>query len=372
MIHERLLIHIPVLRRYNTFCLACPTSMKRKQNIAVRLITSSTVDVFDQLKPEWNDLLGRSSADNIFSTWEWQSSWWAAYEAGELWMIACRDDQDRLVALAPWFIQVQPDGERVVRSIGCVDVTDYVDVIVEPEYAETVYPLLAAHLREHRDLYDRINLCNIPEASPTLKQLGSSLEQEGFEVEIEMQEVCPVIKLPATYEDYLAQLDKKQRHELRRKVRRAESEAVIGWYIVGKEHDVNEELEYFLSLMASSQQQKAEFLSDPKNVAFFKRVMPLMYEQGWLQLNFLCVNGERNATYLNFDYNDRILVYNSGLRPDAHSTLSSGIVLLTYNIQHAIELGRGVFDFLRGNETYKYRMGAEDTRVFKVKAKLAA
>jgi len=31
-----------------------------------------------------------------------------------------------------------PGGERVVRSIGCVDVTDYVDVIVEPEHAEEV------------------------------------------------------------------------------------------------------------------------------------------------------------------------------------------------------------------------------------------
>jgi len=67
--------------------------------------------------------LKRSPADNIFSTWEWQSSWWKAYQAGELWLISCRDDQDRLVGLAPWFIQTQPGGERVVRSIGCVDVT---------------------------------------------------------------------------------------------------------------------------------------------------------------------------------------------------------------------------------------------------------
>jgi len=41
-----------------------------------------------------------------------------------------------------------------------------------------------------------VNLCNIPEASPTLKQLGAALEQQGFAVEIEMQEVCPVIYLP--------------------------------------------------------------------------------------------------------------------------------------------------------------------------------
>ncbi len=338
----------------------------------MRLVSSNQVDVFEQLKPEWNDLLKRSPADNIFSTWEWQSSWWKAYQAGELWLIACRDDAERLVGLAPWFIQTQAEGERVVRSIGCVDVTDYVDVIVDPEHAEEVYGLLALHLHEQRGRFDRVNLCNIPEVSPTLKQLGTALEQQGFAVEIEMQEVCPVIRLPDDYEVYLEQLDKKQRHELRRKVRKAENEAVITWCIIGEKHNLDEELNAFLKLMAASQKQKAEFLEDPKNLAFFKLVMPIIFERGWLQLSFLCVNGERAASYLNFDYNNKILVYNSGLLPDAHSTLSSGIVLLVYNIQHAIELKREVFDFLRGNETYKYRMGAMDTRVFKVKAKIAA
>ncbi len=328
--------------------------------------------MFEQLKPEWNDLLKRSPADNIFSTWEWQSSWWKAYEAGDLWVVTVRDDADRLVGIGPWFIQTLPDGERVVRSIGCVDVTDYVDVIADPEYADAVYPLLAQHMKEQRGRFDRVNLCNIPEASPTLRQFSAALEAQGFAVEIELQEVCPVIQLPGDYETYLEQLDKKQRHELRRKVRKAESEAVINWAIVDEKYDLGEELNAFLKLMAASQKQKAEFLEDPKNLAFFKLVMPIIFERGWLQLSFLCINGQRAASYLNFDYNNRILVYNSGLLPDAHSALSSGIVLLVYNIQHAIELKREVFDFLRGNETYKYRMGAMDTRVFKVKAKLAA
>jgi len=64
-------------------------------------------------------------------------------------------------------------------------------------------------------------------------------EQQGFAVEIEMQEVCPVIYLPDSYEGYLEQLDKKQRHELRRKVRKAESEAVISWCVIGKNHETS-------------------------------------------------------------------------------------------------------------------------------------
>jgi CelD/BcsL family acetyltransferase involved in cellulose biosynthesis len=91
-------------------------------------------------------------------------------------------------------------------------------------------------------------------------------------------------------------------------------------------------------------------------------------KRGWLQLNFLVVNDTPVATYLNFDYNDHILVYNSGLDPAEYGHLSPGIVLLAYTIEHAIELKRDVFDFLRGDEQYKYRMGGTDTSVMNLRA----
>jgi CelD/BcsL family acetyltransferase involved in cellulose biosynthesis len=71
---------------------------------------------------------------------------------------------------------------------------------------------------------------------------------------------------------------------------------------------------------------------------------------------------------MNFDYGGHILVYNSGLLPEEYGHLSLGIVLLCYNIRHAIENKRKVFDFLRGNEVYKYRMGAKDNPVFMLRA----
>jgi CelD/BcsL family acetyltransferase involved in cellulose biosynthesis len=73
---------------------------------------------------------------------------------------------------------------------------------------------------------------------------------------------------------------------------------------------------------------------------------------------------------LNFDYNGQILVYNSGLQQTEFGHLSPGIVLLSYNIQHAIESGRTLFDFLQGNESYKYRMGGQDSHVYNLEAHL--
>jgi CelD/BcsL family acetyltransferase involved in cellulose biosynthesis len=124
--------------------------------------------------------------------------------------------------------------------------------------------------------------------------------------------------------------------------------------------------------MAASHSQKAIFLQDQQNVAFFKNIVTMVYQNGWLQMSFLVIDDKQVAAYLNFDYQDQILVYNSGLLPGQYDNLSPGIVLLAYNIRHAIETKHAVFDFLRGNETYKYRMGANDTAVFMLRAQLSA
>jgi CelD/BcsL family acetyltransferase involved in cellulose biosynthesis len=337
----------------------------------VRLITYDTLDAFRTLRTEWDELLPRSISNRVFSTFEWQITWWEAYAPGELWVIAARDDEDRLIAVAPWFIETRPD-ERVVRSIGCVDVTDYVDLIVDSPNTAAFCTALAQYLAEQRGRFDRINLCNIPEQSPTLAYLPTLLQHCGFASDVELQEVCPVIALPISFEGYLENLDKKERHEIRRKVRRAAGEAeTLDWYIVGVEHDLEQELDRFIALMAASQPAKAEFLADSKNDAFLRQIARITYQCGWLQLSFLRINGEAVATYMNFDYANQIQVYNSGLALDRYSHLSAGIVLLAYNIQHAIETGHTLFDFLRGNEVYKYRMGAQDTKVFKLKAQFS-
>ncbi|MFN8529605.1 MAG: GNAT family N-acetyltransferase [Anaerolineae bacterium] len=332
----------------------------------MKLTAYMDAHVFDELKDEWNLLVEHSISNTIFLTWEWQSTWWNSYESGDLWVVACRDDEGKLVGLGPWFIH-QIDGERVVRTIGCVDVTDYVDVIAHSDYAQEVQTQLAMFLRAHNEVFDRINLCNIPEQSPTLELFPPCLEAFGFNAERVLQEVCPIINLPENWEGYLEALDKKQRHEIRRKLRRME-EAQYEYVIVNHTHDLQAMIDQFLALMRASHPEKARFLDDPHNTTFFKRILPVVFARGWLKLSFLVVEGKATATYCDFDYGGNILVYNSGLLPDESSHLSPGIVLLSMNIRDAIEKHHRVFDFLRGNETYKYRMGATDTRVYKLRA----
>lgn len=322
---------------------------------------------FDELAAEWNALLARAPIDCVFYTWEWQKTWWQAYQPGDLLILTCRRDQ-QLVGIAPLFITESARGTST-QIIGCVDVTDYLDFIIDRDHLQAALAAFADFLHDQRASIGMLDLCNIPADSPTRQILPALLAERGFAVEVEQQEVCPVISLPSEWQLYLASLDKKQRHEVRRKIRRIQgSERVIDWYIVNGQHDLPGEIDTFVRLMAASDPEKERFLNDAGNQRFFRAIVPLMHERGWLQLNFLTVDDTPAASYINFLYGDRVMVYNSGHAHDTFGDLSPGIVLLAYNIRHAIEQGYQYYDFLRGDEAYKYRMGGRDTAVMNIRA----
>jgi CelD/BcsL family acetyltransferase involved in cellulose biosynthesis len=324
---------------------------------------------FDVLQSEWNDLVRCSQADMIFSTWEWHSHWWQAYHPGDLWILAVRDNE-KLLGIASFFVEQHPEHGSLCRIVGSVDVTDYMDLIIHRDHLQVVYQTFSDYLFQHNTHFDVLDLCNIPQDSPTYTHFVDVLQSTGFAVTTEQQETCPTIVLPDTFDAYIESLESKQRSELRRKLRRAEGSDAMAWYIVGAEHDLQTELDRFLGLMQASHPAKARFLENPQHVAFFSSFMPIAFANGWLQLNFETVDDEAVASYLNFVYHNDILVYNSGLEPNKFGNMSPGIVLLANNIQHAITQKKRHFNFLRGNETYKYQMGGKDSPIFNIKASI--
>lgn len=329
-----------------------------------------TKEAFATLREEWNPLLQSSPRNRIFMTWEWQSTWWEAYHPGDLWIITLRNDEGQLIGIAPWFIDRNHPKGRLVRSVGCVEVTDYLELIIKPGCEYEVLRSLAHYTVVHHDLYDALDFCNIPADSPELTTWPHLLESAGYTVQITQQEVCPFIPLPETWDAYLEILDKKNRHELRRKLRRTGT-VEIGWQYLNLNENIEAAEQRFVKLMRASSPDKAKFMDDPQNVDFFHRMLPMMAQKGWVQISLLQINGEDAAAYLSFDYGNKILLYNSGYNPNSALDMSPGIVLLAFIIRDAIEKGRSEFDFLRGNEEYKYRMGGQDRPVMMLNATLA-
>jgi CelD/BcsL family acetyltransferase involved in cellulose biosynthesis len=329
-------------------------------------------DGFAVLEKEWNPLLKRSRFDNFFSTHEWQTTWWENLGAGDLWIVAFRrSDTTALVGIAALYLitlDSGPDaGKRQLNLVGCIEVSDYLDLIIEQGWEHAVY----AHLLDwlHSDdapQWEIFDLCNLPEVSATYRDLAALYADSGLEVEVFQEDTAPQFALPRRFEDYLQnQVDKKQRHEIRRKQRRAEREATIGLVLVGKQHVLEAEVDDFVALQRASREDKAEFMT-PEMRRFFLSVAHRTLDMGVLRLFFLTINGEKAATMYAFEYNRRLWLYNSGYDPQAYAQLSPGWVMLAYVIEYAIAAGCSVFDFMQGNEEYKYRFGAEDYKVMRV------
>jgi CelD/BcsL family acetyltransferase involved in cellulose biosynthesis len=327
-------------------------------------------EALETLAEEWNDLLCCCSASHVpFLRHEYLTAWWKTlgggeWPHGELFIITGRDEEGDLVGIAPLFFSQNRDDQPALLLIGSIEISDYLDLIARtktlPQFIEQMLDVLES---DQAPPWRVLDFYNIPDYSPTLNALQHAAEQRGWVYKKTPLQKSPYIPLPGDWETYLATIDKKQRHEIRRKMRRAEENSVpVRWYILEDETTLENETEDFLTLMAQDP-EKDRFLT-PIMRSQMHLAIQAAFKAGWLQMAFLEVGDEKAAAYLNFDYNGHIWVYNSGLN-FGFRELSPGWVLLGYLLQWANEHQRAAFDFMRGDEDYKYRFGAIDRYIYR-------
>lgn len=318
---------------------------------------------FAELEQEWDALLALSMTDTPFQRLAYQRAWWAHLQPpdSELLIITTRNDFGQLIGIGCFFISA-----GIIHFNGCIEETDYLDLISPADEAAAVWrSSLEALVSDSTAGWHTIDLCNIPAHSPTREILPQVAKDYNWHLDESRIEVCPTINLPESFEAYLNSLESKQRRELSRKLRRAEG-ADVQTTVLYSTDEIQAEVDSFLDLLQMSTFEKRDWLNDGRR-AVFHDVAKAAQEGGYLQLMFTAVEGRRAAALFNFDYNDRIWVYNSGLDPTAFSALSPGVVLTATAIEEAIKLGRSEFDFLRGDEEYKYRFGAVDRNIYRIR-----
>jgi len=328
------------------------------------LIIHDSPAAFERLRPEWNRLVRASAFDNLFMTWEWQTTWWRYLGPGDLYLLEVREGDD-LLGIVPLYLEETSLGERRFNLVGCIEVSDYLDVIARRGAERDVLKaLLDFLLGADAPPWDVMDLCNLPQVSLTHQLLPEMARERGVTVQRTLEDVCPIIELPDTWEAYLAALSKKDRHEIRRKIRRLQREASFRWSRVASAEELPAAVETFVALHRASSQEKHHFM-DEQMAGFFRAAAEVLHARGWLWLSLLEVDGNPAAGLWSFDYADRIWVYNSGFDP-RYMRLSVGVVATALGIRDAIEAGRAIFDFMQGAEPYKYRFGAKDTEIIRV------
>ena len=275
----------------------------------------------------------------------------AGREVLRSWWECCGEGEVVLVEGDGSLLPLQRHGS-VVRSLGHEDLFDYHSPLGSDPTR------LVAALATSLEPGMTIDLNSLPAeaAGPVLDGLSSA----GLRPTATVHESAAVLNLPGGYDDYLAALDKKQRHETRRKTRRF-SEAIGQPRL--EEAKGKDAVARFAKMHRRSDGRKGQFMDETMKGFFVS-----LHERAGARLDFLYGDdAEPVAAAFGWWDDDGYYLYNSAYDPDA-SAASPGIVLVSELIRRTAEAGTLRFDFLKGDEVYKYRLGAEARPLWRIEA----
>jgi CelD/BcsL family acetyltransferase involved in cellulose biosynthesis len=316
------------------------------------------------LDDEWRCLLSHNPAHTFFLTPEWQSLWWQilGVPANDLpHTVVIRDYDGTLIGLAPL---MRPDSDLTsLHFAGGEEIADFLDMFALPGRESEVAARVCDALAD--EAWSEIDLRNLRADSLALAHFAPEAERRGCRILVEQEDVSPWLSLPATWDAYLETLSKKDRHELRRKLRRLQSTGEVRCFVASDPETRTRDVAEFVRLMRLSAEAKSAFLT-PEMTGWFDAIVDRFAPTGQLLLYFLELDGVRIATTICFVHANRNLLYNSGYDPE-YGRLSAGLALKAYCIEDAIASGREVFDFLQGSEPYKYDLGAVDAPIYRLR-----
>jgi CelD/BcsL family acetyltransferase involved in cellulose biosynthesis len=310
---------------------------------------------------EWQAVFDRSGVRSPFLSPAFLLPWAGAYAGGRAVRIARWEREGEACGFL--FLCARGDGGPGWELMGGHDVSDILDALVVSGQEAAFWD---ETLGEADGLLSEGSLllqCLVA-GTPTLDLLALRCPAFGLSLSVEEIERSPYLTLPSTFEAYVEGLDKKARHELRRKMRRAAETLPDHVLRICREPgDVAAAIPSFLELHRRSHPDKAVFMSEGM-ARFFREIALRWAEAGALRLAFLSCCGSDVAAAFQVVAGDRMLLYNSGYDPSRRDA-NPGLVLNARCIEAAIDEGFREYDFLRGTERYKYDLGGVDRAVYR-------
>lgn len=319
-------------------------------------------------RSRWDDLLRHSITPEarLFLSPEWVLTWWRQLGRGQpLFLIVTEKTQ--WLAMAPLFVAPSPlfPFARLVRFIGNGN-ADYGDFLVRQGWEGTAVAIWQ-WLFDHRNLWDVIALHELPENSVALKALRTIPLPQGIQMQIAEGEPCHRIPLMtderASGQSWRQRAAKALQQQLRRRERQIARTFQVHFGCVTDERELPTMLAQLFALHRLRWGQLGQtgvFLSGRVR-RFHAEFARLALRRGWLRLHWLTLDGIPAAIYYAFRCDSYASFYTCGFHP-AFGRYSVGKILLARVIDEAEREGAVVFDFMRGDESYKAEFGTTVSR----------
>jgi CelD/BcsL family acetyltransferase involved in cellulose biosynthesis len=291
----------------------------------------------------------------VFILPAWLKTWWQYFGRDAEARIRSVRLGSKIIGIAPLKIR-----QGIASIIGSTDVCDYQDFVVIPGYESNFYKAVLDDLVKQGVTGLELETIR-PDSSIAVNLIPLARERQ-YAVEYRQVDVSADMPLPARWEDYLAVLEGKQRHELKRKMRNLQQIGETSYRTIAEKGAIPAAIETFLQMFPESRGDKAQFMTEEMQ-AFFRSLSLNLAETGVLRFGVLKAGEKPVAMVMFFDYNNNIYLYNSAYNPEFKS-MSVGIISKARCIQASIEQQKSRFDFLKGAEPYKHHLGGKEIPLY--------
>lgn len=298
---------------------------------------------FGDAKDSWGLALSHNPIQVPFLTWEWHNDWFQTLGASYS-PLTFTIGNEMVASFA------RKDTELIFA--GGDEIADYLDIVGSDDKKQTAWDEILQQVQ--RLGITGLTLRNVPENSATRSYFSGLPGAECVQ-----EDTTPQFLLPNSWENYLDSLSKKYRHELERKIRKFNREHPDSEII--ESTNPADDIAILFALMEKDDAKKI-FLT-PEMKEFFIRIAHTF--SGKTSLRYVRLGDKKIAATLSFIMNNSYYLYNSGFDKDCCSI--AGFYLKAMNIQHAISNHAHLYNFLQGNERYKYELAGQDFGVYTIR-----
>jgi CelD/BcsL family acetyltransferase involved in cellulose biosynthesis len=313
-----------------------------------------------QFLQQWNALLARTPDATVFNSPGWQQAVTDYFvRPGRLRIVTVRRG-DALLAVFPLALHAA----SVLETPGKW-VSDYLDPLVDPAAARQCWPLILDLLNDLWDWSTRgLVFHNIPDTSSIRSILKAIAPDYEFEYQETVVDSAPYLLLPDTWEKYLDTLSSKQRRNQKKNLRTAETDAKARWLTLNTMDQITPALERGVAGLCQAEGSKGRF-SRAYLSGFLRRVVPAIVAQGDFYMHELWMQGKPAAWHFMLRSRDGPMGYNAAFDASLRD-LSPGSTSFAMAIRSAIEGKSPKYNFLRGSEEFKIRLGCKSIDLLKI------
>jgi CelD/BcsL family acetyltransferase involved in cellulose biosynthesis len=309
---------------------------------------------FDTLRNCWTDIFKQSTNRLFFSSPYWSELWWQHFKEDNELHLGAVWHEGQCIGIAPLRLK-----DHTGYFIGSDNVCDFQDFIIRPGNEKLFITSVLEHLKQIG--IDTLNLSSLLPESSVRQFFTDTAQGEGLSGTCLQEDVTVILDLPGDLETYHSMLSRRQRHELLRKERRLHEAGDVAYDVFEKASA--QDIDTFLQFFRESREDKNRFLTGQME-EFFRALIDKTAANHMLRLGILKLNKVTVAVTLGFDYQNDIYLYNSGYNP-SYKWLSVGLLSKYYFIKNSIESGKRKFDFLKGDEIYKFYLGGKEVPLFR-------